>query len=351
MMEFLEMDFGDSAAELLIASLEPGSFVNASRLLTQLDGESEETLLYVLDALDSKDVTVLLDDIPLAAHGDTALRLRTEQQLVQDGSLLTALEETDPLRLYLEELAQIPVCGDLPALARELLAANEAGNADAPVYNRVFDLCISRTVELAKQYAGKGVLLSDLIQDASLGLWGDLSAYNGGDLEQFRDGVIHKHLKKTVIVQAHATGVGQSLRQALEDYRSVDERLLTELGRNPTQQEIAEAMHMTAEQVSVVADMVENARSLHRAKNPENTQSLPEEEDQAVEDTAYFQMRQRISELLSVLPEQDAKLLTLRYGLEGGTPLTPEQTGLRLNMTPAEVIAAEAAALTKLRTQ
>ena len=62
-------------------------------------------------------------------------------------------------------------------------------------------------------------------------------------------------------------------------------------------------------------------------------------------------MRQRIAELLSGLSEEDAKLLTLRYGLEGGVPLTPQQTGARLGLTPEEVIAREAAALSKLRTQ
>ena len=87
-----------------------------------------------------------------------------------------------------------------------------------------------------------------------------------------------------------------------------------------------------------------------RVKQPEQEEPTPEDE-QAVEDTAYFQMRQRIEELLSGLDERSAKLLTLRFGLEGGLPMTPEDTGKRLGMTPEEVVAAEAAALAKLRTQ
>ena len=352
MNNFVEMDLGDSAADALLQDLVVGQTLTASRLLTALDEESEEVVLDVFEALDEKKITVVLDDIPVASTDSaTAVRLRREAKLVQEDTLLIALEETDPLRLYLEELASIAVCGDLPQLEKPLLEANREGDPDASVYTQVFNLSISRVVELAKQYAGKAVLLSDLIQEASLGLWGELTQYAGGDLCQFRDQVIQKNLIRAVICQAHASGVGQKLRQALEDYRGVDERLLGELGRNPTQEEIAEAMHMRPEQVAVVADMVENARMLNRAKNPENTQQMPEEEDQAVEDTAYFQMRQRIAELLSGLPEEDAKLLTLRYGLEGGTPLTPEQVGLRLSMTPEEVIAREAAALSQLRTK
>ena len=76
-----------------------------------------------------------------------------------------------------------------------------------------------------------------------------------------------------------------------------------------------------------------------------------EAEEQSVEDTALFQMRQRISDLLSSLSAEDQKLLTLRFGLEGGKPLSPEETGRHLNLTAEEVVAAEAAALSKLRSK
>jgi RNA polymerase primary sigma factor len=93
---------------------------------------------------------------------------------------------------------------------------------------------------------------------------------------------------------------------------------------------------------------MEAARIIARAKQPEQTEPTAEDE-QAVEDTAYFQMRQRIEELLSDLDETDAKLLTLRFGLEGGKPLSPEEVGRQLGLTPEEAVAREAAALSKLR--
>ena len=60
-------------------------------------------------------------------------------------------------------------------------------------------------------------------------------------------------------------------------------------------------------------------------------------------------MRQRIAELLSELDASDAEVLTLRFGLEGGKPLTPEETGRKLGLTPEEVVSKESAALAKLR--
>ena len=73
--------------------------------------------------------------------------------------------------------------------------------------------------------------------------------------------------------------------------------------------------------------MLDDARLLAQAKKQPEPEEEKEAEEQAVEDTAYFQMRQRIMELMSVLDETDAKLISLRFGLEGGMPLSPRGNG------------------------
>jgi RNA polymerase primary sigma factor len=123
--------------------------------------------------------------------------------------------------------------------------------------------------------------------------------------------------------------------------------LLTDLGRNPTIEEIAVEMGISAEEAEVYRDTLRAARTIEKAKQPPKEQEP--EDDQAVEDTAYFQMRQRIADLLADLSSREAQLLTMRFGLEGGKPMTPEQTAAKLGMTPEEVVAMEAAALSKLR--
>ena len=104
---------------------------------------------------------------------------------------------------------------------------------------------------------------------------------------------------------------------------------------------------MTPEDAETVRRCLEDARMLDRATNV--PQDPPEEENQAVEDTAYFQMRSRITEMLSVLPPEDAKLLTLRFGLEKGLPLSPEEAGRQLGIAVDEVLSREAKALALLR--
>jgi len=139
------------------------------------------------------------------------------------------------------------------------------------------------------------------------------------------------------------------MRQGMEDYLDVDQKLLVELGRNPTTEEIAEALHATAQEVAAYGAMLQAAKGKSKVQEEREEKEEDPEDQLAVEDTAYFQSRQRIAELLSELTSQEAQLLTLRFGLEGGTPLSPEDTGRRLQMTPEEVLRAEAAALSKLR--
>lgn len=343
MME-LEFEFSPDAWDELLLTLEPGTAVDAVRVLAALESADEDRAEQAFEDLEQRHITLditTLEKIP--ATGEAALRLRQEQELVQRGALMKELERTDPLRLYLEELSAIAVAGDIQLLAQQYLAGKES------VVQKLTDLSLGRCVELACQMTGRGVLLLDLIQEAGLGLWQSILHYEGGDFEAHRDWWIRQYLAKAVVTNARTNGLGQKLRAGMEDYRDVDQKLLGELGRNPTLEEIAEAMHSNVQEVSVYAEMLTAARNRKQVEDSREDPEPTPEDDQAVEDTAYFQSRQRIMELLSTLTEQEAKLLTLRFGLEGGMPLSPEETGKKLNLTPHEVVTMEAAALGKLR--
>lgn len=344
------VDFGDSEYEKLMDALNPGDTLSAAALLTALDGEGEDTLQEAFDRLLEKRVTLDISDLPKGSGtGEAALRLRREAQLARDGLLLVALEEPDPLRVYLEEVSAIPAFGDIRILAEDLAKANQAGREAPDLWNRILNLCLSRVFQLGCDHTGCGVLLLDLMQEGSMGLWSALPSFTGGDFETFRDWHICQAMARCVTLQAFSNGLGQKLRQAMEDYRSVDERLLSELGRNPTVAEIAEQLHLSIPETALVASMLDSARNMERA-HPQAEEEEPEPDElQAVENTTLFHMRELIEDLMSLLDEKEAKLLKLRFGLDGNPPMTPEQTGRRLGMTPEEVVAAEAAALLKMR--
>jgi RNA polymerase primary sigma factor len=339
MTEFI---FEDSPWQAELDRLEPGMTMPAARFLTIMESETDETLEEALFRMEEKGITLDISSLPaVPATGDGAARLQLEQKLVRQGNLMKDLPEDDLLRLYLEELAQTPAVGDVKLLAEDYLAGNEKAA------EKLLTLRLGRAVELAKESTGRGVLLMDLIQEASMGLWQGILRYEGGSFEDHTDWWIRQYLAKAALLQARAIGLGQKLKQGVEDYRDVDQRLLSELGRNPTMQEIADAMHITLQDAQVFADQLTMAKGKQKveAEEPEETP----EDQQAVEDTAYFQSRQRIMDMLSGLSEQEAQLLSLRFGLEGGLPLSPEQTGAKLGLTPNEVVAMEATALEKLR--
>ena len=317
--------------------------VSAARLLTVTDGLGDEALEEVFLRLEEENIPIDLSDLPLSgASGEAARRLREEEQLVRSGKLLAGLEENDPLGVYLRELASIPACGDPELLALELLEGRD-------VANRLVDLSLGRVVELAQEYTGRGVLLLDLIQEGSLGLWNGILRFTGGSFESFRDGCIRRYMAQAVIRQARASGLGQKMRQAVEDYRMVDERLLSELGRNPTLDEIAEAMHMTVPEIEAVRKFLDNARLVGKAHEIKEPEEETPEDTQAVEDTAYYQTRERVDSLMSGISELEQKVVTMRYGLDGKAPQTAQEVGRRLNLTVTEVVELETAALAKMR--
>ena len=346
-MSDLDFSFEASPWEAFLMTKGMGDTISAVTLLSLLEGEDEQQLEDALQDLETGCMILDISGLPKpGGTGEAAVRLRREGELVKKGLDPSALEEGDPLRLYLEEIAAAPAFGD------ENLLAEKCAKGDEGAMEQLTNLGLSRVVQLAGEHTGYGVLLLDLIQEGSLGLWQAVCNYRRGDYASHRDRWIRFYLAKAVTLQARQSGVGQKMRTALEDYRAVDERLLAELGRNPTLQEIALELHMGLEEAEAVRKMLEDARILAKVKTPPvDAEEEQEAQQQSVEDTALFQMRQRISDLLSGLPEADQKLLTLRFGLEGGKPLSAGETGSLLGLTAEEVVAKEAAALAKLRSK
>lgn len=343
------LDFAFDAApwEDFLDSLEDGSTYSAAQLLSLMESEDEQTLEEALDNCARRGVFPDIRDLPkIYGSGDQATRLRTEEQWAQKGLKPEQMQEGDPLRIFLEEVALTPAFGD------EEILAEQAAGGDEGAMTRLLNLKLSAIVEAACRHAGHGVALMDLIQEGSLGLMQAVYQPENGSFQELSCRWIDFCMAKAVILYAHAYGVGQNIRRDLEDYRAVDERLLSELGRNATVEEIAEAMHISAAQAETLANMVAIARKLKQALPEENEEEqIPQEENQAVEDTAYFQTRQRVNDMLSGLSQQEARVISLRFGLEGGLPLSPEEAGWKLGLTPDEVVALEAAAMVKMRKQ
>ena len=279
-MNNLEFSFEASPWEAFLMTKGMGDTISAVTLLSLLEGEEEQQVEDALTDLETGCMNLDISGLPrVGGTGEAAVRLRREMQLAKKGINPADLEETDPLRLYLEEIAATPAFGD------EMLLAEKCAGGSEDAMVQLTNLGLSRVVELASEFTGFGVLLLDLIQEGSLGLWQAIRNYRRGDYAAHRDRWIRFYMAKAVTLQARQSGVGQKMRTALEDYRSVDERLLGELGRNPTLEEIALELHMKVEEADAVRKMLDDARILARAKKPPvDEEEEKEAEEQAVED-------------------------------------------------------------------
>ena len=338
--------FEQAPWEAYLRSCKYGSVISGWNLISMLEDEEDNAVEDAFSILTVKKLQLDLSGLPqMSAGSNTAQRLQQEREYVTGGLKTALMEETDPLRLYLEEIAAAPACGD------EKLLAEQLSSGDQRAAQRLTELGLSRVVEIAAEYAGQAVLLLDLIQEGNIGLWEAISGYRGGDYAAQRDEAIRSSVLKAIVLQARSNGISQKMKKALQDYRAADQHLLTKLGRNPGIEEIAQEMHISLEQAQTIEKTMADILLLQKAEKLAAPKEETAEDELPVEDTAYFQMRQRISEMLSVLDEQEARILTMRFGLEKGLPMSAEEVAKALGITTAAVTACETAALSKLRAE
>ena len=151
-MSDLEFSCEPTPWERALETLTPGQAMSAAAILTLLEDASDEEVEDSFRDLLDRGISIDLSDVPGTGDGgQAAVRLRRERQLAAGNALERELEDTDPLRVYLEEIRDLPACSDDPTQDR---------------LNR----CLKKIAETAKTMTGRGVLLLDLMQEGSLGL-------------------------------------------------------------------------------------------------------------------------------------------------------------------------------------
>ena len=147
-----------------------GGTCSAAGFLTLMETESEDALDQAFEYFTQNRVVIDLSDLPkFRAENAYSVRLRREEELAQKDDLLSALEETDPLRIYLEEVAATPTAEDPQTLAEKCAAGDET----AP--ERLVNAMLGQVIVLAKEFTGRGVLLLDLCQEGGLALWNEMA--------------------------------------------------------------------------------------------------------------------------------------------------------------------------------
>ncbi len=321
--------------------------------------------------LDNKDIEEQLSDIELdqeqidkvydylEAQGiDVVSDIELEEENPEDKELdLTIAENSinidDHVRMYLKEIGKVALLsGD-----EEIELAKRIENGDEEAKRRLAEANLRLVVSIAKKYVGRGMLFLDLIQEGNLGLLKAVEKFDyrkGYKFSTYATWWIRQAITRAIADQARTIRIPVHMVETINKLIRVSRQLLQELGREPTDDELAAEMQMPVEKVRETRKIAQEPVSLETPIGEEEDSHLgdfiPDDDIPAPADAAAFSLlKEQLNEVLNTLNERERDVLKLRFGLVDGKARTLEEVGSQFNVTRERIRQIEAKALRKLR--
>ncbi|MEU0526450.1 RNA polymerase sigma factor [Streptomyces niveus] len=272
--------------------------------------------------------------------------------------LLTAVEEVDLARRVEAGLFAEEKLGSTPDLDSQL-----AVDLDRLVVRgrmakrRLIEANLRLVVSVAKRYVGRGLTMLDLVQEGNLGLIRAVEKFDyarGYKFSTYATWWIRQAMSRALADQARTIRVPVHVVELINRVVRVQRRMLQERGYEPTHEEVAAQLELTAERVGEVLRLAQEPVSLHAPVGEEDDVAfgdLIEDGDAAspVESAAFLLLREHLEAVLSTLGERERKVVQLRYGLADGRPRTLEEIGRIFGVTRERIRQIESKTLNKLR--
>ena len=327
--------------------------ITYEELAKELENTNPDQIDKVFDAFEEMGVNILNDDFEDEPDIDD---LKEVENLKLDEITETSYEGIsvdDPVRMYLREIGKIP----LLSYDKELELAKRILEGDEEAKQELAEANLRLVVSIAKKYVGRGMLFLDLIQEGNMGLIKAVEKFDytkGYKFSTYATWWIRQAITRAIADQARTIRIPVHMVETINKLIRTSRHLLQQLGREPTQEEIAEEMEMPVEKVMEIQKIAQDPVSLETPIGEEDDSHLgdfikdedsPEPQDSA----AYTLLKEQLEEVMSTLTPREAKVLKLRFGLEDGKARTLEEVGKEFKVTRERIRQIEAKALRKLR--
>lgn len=289
----------------------------------------------------------------------------SEKNISIDLSVDASVNIDDPVRMYLKEIGRVPLLSadEEIVLAKQI----EAGAEEDATYKEIqlskkakkklVDANLRLVVCIAKRYVGRGMLFLDLIQEGNLGLIKAVDKFDytkGYKFSTYATWWIRQAITRAIADQARTIRIPVHMVETINKLIRISRQLLQDKGREPTPEEIAEGMGITAERVREIQKIAQEPVSLETPIGEEEDSHLGdfiEDQDAVAPDDAasYILLQEQIEDVFTCLTDREQQVLILRFGLKDGKPRTLEEVGQHFNVTRERIRQIEGKALTKLR--
>jgi RNA polymerase primary sigma factor len=292
----------------------------------------------------------------LAARQDDEDRVRTMRIPIPSRSSREEIDDgplDDPIRLYLREIGR--VCLLTAAEEVDLAKKVEAGSIVAR--DHLVRANLRLVVSVAKKYYGRGMSLLDLIQEGNTGLIRAVEKFDyrrGYKFSTYATWWIRQAVTRSIADQGRTIRIPVHMVEIINKVGRVSHRLVQEIGREPTPEEIAQELDITPQKVRLATKAATYPVSLESPVGFDGDSRLGDfvgdPEATVPDDAAAYQMlTEAVGAVLNTLSDREHKIMKLRFGLDDGRTRTLEQVGLEFGVTRERIRQIEAKALRKLR--
>ena len=353
-----------AALQALIAQGRKDGMIRAeelSAILEKMD-MSTEKIEAVYDSIDAMNIQIISSDLELDddsvlvgddLDGDIDLSGMEEEELVDPADLAVEFNLDDPVRMYLKEIGQIR----LLSAEEEVELAKRVTEGDQEAKNKLTEANLRLVVSIAKKYSGRGLHILDLIQEGNTGLIRAVDKFDwtkGNKFSTYATWWIRQAITRAIADQARTIRVPVHMVEVINKATRCNRKLVQELGREPTVEEIAAELGLPVEKIIEANRTAADTLSLDTPVGDEEDTSIgsfveDERTPGPADATSNALLAEALQDILDTLTEREAAVLRMRYGMHDGRNHTLEEVGKIFNVTRERIRQIENKAIRKLR--